>query len=279
MASGSLSPSGAAVDADKSVVKSVAKAFAVLQAFTTSQPELVLADVARAAKIDNATAHRFLNTLVGLGYVEKVAGSRRFRLTLKCLDLGFNAIARSDLRSLARPLLRSVVGPRIEAASIGVLDGGSIVYVERIQAGLARLAVDVRVGNRVAAFSTALGRAILSQMPVSEQRAVLESEAMQRLTSHTETEIEKVLERIAEARAHGYAVSDQETVAGLRVIAAPITDADGYPIAALSASAPAFGRTLDEFIGDARDQVCEAARKLSLALGAAGGTAGQRPTN
>ena len=147
---------------EKNVVKSVAKAFAVLHSFGPDAEELVIADVARAAQMDNATAFRLLNTLVSLGYVEKVPDSRRFRLTFKCLELGFNAIARSDIRTLGRPLLRSLVGDRIEAASIGVLDGPEVVYVERIQAGLQRLAVDVRVGNRVPAFSSALGRAILA---------------------------------------------------------------------------------------------------------------------
>src|SRR5689334_20068416 len=108
---------------DKNTVHSLAKGFRVLQAFGGERSELTLAEVARAAGIDNATAFRFLNTLRQLGYVEKRDGTRLFHLTLKCLDLGFNAIARADLRTLARPLLRELVGPQIEAASIGVPDG------------------------------------------------------------------------------------------------------------------------------------------------------------
>ena len=258
---------------DKNIVKSVAKAFAVLQAFGPDADELVLADVARAAGLDNATAFRLLNTLVMLGYVEKVGDTRRFRLTFKCLDLGFSAIARSDLRSLGRPFLRTMVGPRIEAASIGVLDGHEIVYIERIQAGLERLAVDVRVGNRVPAFSSAQGRAILSRLPVDVQRAILESAPLRPLTDHPVVDVDRILGQIAQATADGYAVSEQETVTGLRVIAAPITDVDGVPVAALSAAAPSFGRTLEQFIADARDVTCEAARRLSLAVRAAGGMA------
>ncbi|HLZ73420.1 IclR family transcriptional regulator [Phenylobacterium sp.] len=263
---------------DKNTVKSVVKAFTVLQAFGPDASELVLADVARAAGLDNGTAFRLLNTLVSLGYVEKVPDTRRFRLTFKCLDLGFNAIARSDLRSLARPLLRAMVSDRIEAASIGVLDGQEVVYIERIQAGLARLAVDVRIGYRIPAYSSALGRAILSRMPVDVQRALLEASSPRQLTAHTVTEIDRLLAQIAQARTDGYAVSDQETVTGLRVIAAPILDEDGVPIAALSAVAPSFGRTLEEFIADASEATCEAARRLSLAVRAAGGTAAQHTT-
>ena len=260
---------------EKNVVKSVAKAFAVLQAFGPDSEELVIAEVARSAGIDNATAFRMLNTLVALGYVERVGETRRFRLTIKCLELGFNAIARSNIRDLGRPLMRSLVNDRIEAASIGILDGAEVVYIERIQAGLQRLAVDVRVGNRVPAYSSALGRAILAHLPVEDERSILEANPPKKLTNFTIVDVDDLLERIAEVRRQGYAVSDQETVNGLRVLAAPITDVDGVPVAALSVASPAFGQTLEEFIEMAREPTCEAARQLSVAVRAQGATASQ----
>jgi IclR family pca regulon transcriptional regulator len=262
---------------EKNVVKSVAKAFSVLQAFGPDATELVIAEVARSASMDNATAFRLLNTLVSLGFVERVPETRRFRLTLKCLDLGFNAIARSDLRSLARPLMRAIVGRGIEATSIGVLDGPEVVYIERVQAGLERLAVDVRIGYRVPTHSSALGRAILSQLPEPTQRAILSIEPPKRLTERTVISIEKILGEIAQARKLGYAISEQETVIGLRVIAAPITDADGVPVAAISAVSSAFGRTLEEFIAEARGPICDAAAYLSHAIRGTGGFAMQQP--
>lgn len=258
---------------EKNLVKSVAKAFAVLRSFSAEKPELVLADVARSAGVDNATAFRMLNTLVQLGYVEKVEDTRRFRLGFQCLELGFNAIARSDIRQLGRPLLRSLVNNTIEAASIGVLDGHNAIYIERIQAGLQRLAVDVRVGNRVPAYSSALGRAMLAYLPVETQRALLDDHPLERLTEHTVIDTAKLLDQLAHVREVGFAVSDQETVTGLRVLAAPITDIDGVPVAAMSVAAPSFGRTLEEFVEIARDATCEAAAKLSSAIRAAGGTA------
>lgn len=263
---------------EKNIVKSVTKAFAILHAFGPNASELVLADIARAAGLDNATTFRFLNTLVMLGYVERVGDTRRFRLTLKCLDLGFHAIARSDLRGLARPLLRDIVGDSIEAASIGVLDGNKVVYIERIQAGIERLGVDVRIGNRIPVYSSALGRAILSQMSLEDQRKILASDPPKRLTDHTIVDTDAILAEIAKAKKQGYAISDQETIGGVRVLAAPITDVDGIPIAALSATAPSFGHTLEEFIAKARDVTCNAAAQLSLAVRAAGGMAAHRLT-
>jgi IclR family pca regulon transcriptional regulator len=266
-------PNSAADPAEKNLVRSLAKGFAVLHAFTAERDELSLAEVARAAGIDNATAFRFLNTLVMLGYVARVPGTRRFRLTLRCLDLGFNAIARADLRMLARPILRGLVGALNEAASIGVLDGADVVYVERIQAGIVRLGVDVRIGSRVPVYSSAIGRAILAFLPRETQLAVLEARPREKLTEATVTDRAALLAILERVRADGIALSDQETVPGLRVLACPLLDADGVPLGGISVAAPALRMSAEDYLREAGPPLIAAARALSRGLEAAGGTA------
>jgi IclR family pca regulon transcriptional regulator len=257
-------------DSKKNVVQSLAKGFRVLQAFTSEEPELVLAEVARRADLDNATTFRLLNTLVMLGYVTKVGDSRRFRLALRCLDLGFNAIAHSDLRRLARPVLRTLVGEVNEAASIGVLDGSEVVYVERVQAGLARLGVDVRIGNRVPVHSTAIGQALLAFHPRETQIEILEAAPRAKLTERTVTDLNALLKRLGTVRRRGYAVSDQENVAGLCVLAAPVKDIDDIPIAAISVAAPIMRVSAIELEKAGAAPLLEAARLMSRALEASG---------
>src|SRR5438034_2865718 len=201
---------------DKNVVNSLAKGFRVLEAFTSEEPELVLAEIARRAGLDNATTFRLLNTLVMLGYVEKVEDTRKFRLTLRCLDLGFNAIGRSDLRTQARPVLRSLVGEVNEAASIGVLEGVEVVYIERMQAGMTRLGVDVRIGSRMPVHSTAMGHAIVGFLPRQEQERILAAAPRKKMTARTITDVRTLLQRLKQVRERGYAVADQENVPGLR---------------------------------------------------------------
>lgn len=256
----------------KNLVQSVGKAFQVMEAFSAEEPELILADLARRAGLDNGTTFRLLNTLTLLGYVERVGDLKRFRLSLKCLDLGFNAIARSDIRTLARPLLREIVGKDVEAASLGILDGVEVAYIERIQAGLARLGVDVRIGSRVPIHSSALGLAILSRMSEETQREVLLRKKLQSMTPNTVTNIDELMERLKLIQAKGYALSDQETVSGLRVIAAPIVDIDGTAIAGVSAAAPVFGQSLQEFEDSVSRKIVDAAKKLSRAFQASGGS-------
>jgi IclR family transcriptional regulator, pca regulon regulatory protein len=258
---------------DKNVVHSLAKGLRVLMVFTSDEPELVLAEVARRAGMDNATAFRLLNTLVMSGFVEKVDGTRRFRLTLKCLDLGFNAIARSDLRTQARPVLRGLVGETSEAASIGVLDDGEVVYIERIQAGLARLGVDVRIGSRVPVHSTAIGQAILAFLPRAAQVQILESRPRLKLTERTIVDLDRLLARLQQVRLRGYAVSDQENVAGLCVLSAPVLDTDGVPVAGISVAAPSMRLPMKEFEKLAVRPLIHAAESLSRVLQVTGGGA------
>src|SRR5438094_810729 len=69
--------------------------FRVLQAFTASAPALTLGQVAHRAGLDSATTFHLVQTLVILGYLERISGSKQFRLTLKPLELGFHAIAQN----------------------------------------------------------------------------------------------------------------------------------------------------------------------------------------
>lgn len=261
-----------ALDDPKNLVLSLAKGFRVLEAFTAAEPEPTLAEVARRAGLDNATAFRMLNTLVRLGYVRR-EGDRRFRLGYKVLDLGFNAIARTELRDAARPILRQLVGEVNEAAALSVLEDGDVMYLERVQAGIVRLGVDIRVGSRMPAYCVSPGRAILAFLPRSEQQRVLALRERVKLTPKTVCDLRGLGELLARARRNGYAIMDQETSLGLRALAAPVLDVDGHPIAAVSVVAPAMRHALPEFIALAADPVRAAAAEVAKVMQAGGAVA------
>lgn len=254
----------------KSVVQSLAKGFRVLEAFDAQNRELALSEVARRTGLDAGTVFRLINTLVALGYLERGAAGKTYRLGLKVLDLGFNAIGRLDLRDLVRPFLRQLVGEVSEAASIGVLDGADIVYVERVHAGLVRLGVDIGIGSRIPAYYTAIGHSILAHLPPAQVREILKMRQRVRLTPNTVTEPGEIEERLTRVRDMGYALSDQDAAPMLRVIAAPILDRDGHPIAALSVAAPSLHMTVEAFLDNAVQPVLKAAADISKALGVKG---------
>jgi len=84
------------VDSDRArISQTLVHGFRVLQAFTAPQPALTLVQVADRAGLDTATAFHLVQTLVLLGYIERISGTKQFRLTLKPLELGFHAIAQN----------------------------------------------------------------------------------------------------------------------------------------------------------------------------------------
>ena len=262
------------VENPKNLVQSVAKAFAVLKAFGPDRPELTLAEVAAQTGHDRGTAFRLVHTLVDLGYLRPVPEGRRFRLTLKCLELGYAALSAGDLPTHARPLLRELVPAVADAGSLGVLEKGEVIYVARVEAGLERHGVVRRPGTRIGAYATALGHAILAWLPREAQVAQLESVPRVKLSDRTLTDLDPLLARLDEVRARGFAVSDGENAYGLRTVAAPVLDARGAPAAGVSLTIGSDRLPLADFIALTAPRVCALAEELGTGLRLSFGTIG-----
>jgi IclR family pca regulon transcriptional regulator len=255
----------------RNLVNSLSKGLRVLESFSAERTEMTLSEVARAAGIDPGTAFRMLNTLVMLGYVARVPDSKRFRLTMKVVDLGLHAIGRSDLRELARPILRSLVGEISEAASLGVMDGADVLYVERVRAGLTRLGVDIRIGTLIPAVTGIIGHAMLAFLPPRDRERILAMPPRRGGDSASQPLSRPELDRTLEAiRQRGYALHDSLFGNGLRVLAVPVLDTDGYPVASISVAAPIVRMPMDEFRSRALAPLQQAAREIARAVQASG---------
>lgn len=243
----------------KNHVASVGKAFAVLKSFTSEAFELTLSEVAARADLDRGTAFRLIQTLIELGYLQAVPQSRRFRLGLACLDLGYTVLSHGSLRTIVEPLLRDLVPEVGDAASLGILDGGDVIYLARVGAGLDRHKMDRRPGTRIPAYSAALGHAMLAHLGRNEQIERLESRPRVKLSERTLTDLDALLARLDQVKKKGHAVSDGENAYGLRTLAMPILDAQGFVIAGLSVTVDAMRMDMPTF----RDQALPKLMRLT----------------
>lgn len=243
----------------KNHVASVGKAFAVLKSFTSEAFELTLSEVAARADLDRGTAFRLIQTLTELGYLQAVPQSRRFRLGVACLDLGYTVLSHGSLRTIVEPLLRDLVPEVGDAASLGILDGGDVIYLARVGAGLDRHKMDRRPGTRIPAYSAALGHAMLAYLGRNEQIERLESRPRVKLSERTLTDLDALLARLDQVKKKGHAVSDGENAYGLRTLATPILDAQGFVIAGLSITVDAMRMDMPTF----RDQALPKLMRLT----------------
>ncbi|MBO9875209.1 MULTISPECIES: IclR family transcriptional regulator [Xanthomonas] len=257
----------------RSTVQSLAKGFRVLEAFSSEHEELSLSQIAALARLDPGTTFRMLNTLVELGYVHRVPESRRFRLTLKVLDLGFHAIARRDLRSVVRPLLRTLVSDVNEAASFAVLQGPDVLYIERVRAGITRLGVDIRIGTTVPSTRTAIGLAMLAHLAPAEVTRVTGVDVQVQTP-----EIAAMRRTFDCIRRDRYVILESMLTEGLRVLAVPVLDADDYPLGAISVAAPSVRTSHAELLDTALQPTLLAAKDIAFAIQASGSVAVTAPS-
>jgi IclR family transcriptional regulator, pca regulon regulatory protein len=223
-------------------VRSLERGLAVIRAFSADAPELTLSEVARATGLTRAAARRFLMTLGDLGYVR--TDGRRFSLSPRVLELGYAYLSSMTLPEVAEPHLERLVADTRESSSVSVLDGSDIVYVARVSASRI-MRVAISVGTRFPAYATSMGRVLLAGLDDPALDRVLAERPLRRLTRATVTSEAALRAELAQVRARGWALVDQELEEGLRAIAAPIRERDGRVIAAINVSAHASRITLD----------------------------------
>ena len=110
--------------------QSLERGLAILGCFTPERPVLGIADIADDLGMSRSTTHRYVITLVALGFLEQGA-SRKYRLGLRVTDLGMSALNSTGLREHARPYLEELRQRTSYTVNLSVLDGTEILYVDR----------------------------------------------------------------------------------------------------------------------------------------------------
>jgi IclR family KDG regulon transcriptional repressor len=224
------------------LVGSVQKALDVLDAFVPRKPELSLTELADLLSLNKSTLFNLLRTLEGHGYVIQSPQTKRYRLGLRFLDRAALVIDYTEVSRVAPPFLDDLRDKVEENVHLGVLEDGQVVYLYRAQ-GPHTLSVNSRLGMRVPAHATAMGRAILAYRPESEVVSLAEKHGLSACTPNTITELPLLQECLREVKNRGYATDAEEHHLGSECIAAPIFDLHHKVIAAISVSIPSVRMT------------------------------------
>lgn len=219
---------------DRDFVAALASGLDVVMAFDEAHPRMTLSEVAERTGMNRAKARRFLLTLHALGYVRKQ--QRYFELTPKVLKLGFAYLASNHYRGVIQQHLEEITQQCGESSSLGVLDGGEVIYLARSAAPHRLMAITLSVGTRLPAAYTSIGRVLLAQLPESELDRYLSQLEMTPYTRQTLTDHASLKVAIQDAHRQGHAVVDQELDSGLRSIAVPVFDTQQTLIGAINIS-------------------------------------------
>ena len=250
----------------KNIIRSAERVLSLLSVFTPQEPELTPPQIGKRLGLDRGTVFRLLHTLVEAGYVCPSFDNKRYRLTLKCLEIGYNALNGMDLRTHALPIIRELVPEFGDAASYGVLDRDDVVYVARCEKGAKFSDINRRPGNRFKAYAAALGQVILAYMPREEQVERLNMSPRTRLSEYTLVDLDDLLERLDLVQTQGYAASDRENAYGFRTVAAPVLFPDGSPVGGVSLTITADRMEMEPFVEQARPVVQRVANLFTDAV-------------
>lgn len=209
----------------------MSRAIALLSAFPEGVDAAGVSQLARATGQPKATVHRLAGKLVELGLLEAVGN--RYRLGLRLFELGHRAVRHERLRACALPVMIELRELGRQTVHLAVLDVPEVVYLD-ILPGPAGLELPSRVGGRMPAHATGVGRAILSRAPEAIVRAALES-ATARPTPRTVVAPGLLRAGLQHAARRGYAVDVEQSARGLVCVASPIVAGDEV-VAALSVS-------------------------------------------
>lgn len=258
-------PTGEAVADRRDHLQTLERGLSVIAAYAGRGPLLGLGELARLTGLSRPIVRRIALTLEHLGYARSVAG--RYALTPKVLTLGYAYLSSVRLTDVARPLMDELTGKLGVGTALAALDGGDIVYIDRVQRG--RVAsINLAAGTRLPAHATSMGHVLLAFASRADTTAVLGPDPLPALTEQTLTDPAALRDRLAIVRQRGWDAVDQELEIGRRSAAAPIFDGDGRAIAALALSCGTLECSMDRLTGEFLPPLLATAHAISDALGA-----------
>lgn len=249
---------------DSAILSSVTNAVRVLKSFTTRQRSFGVSELARKLDLSTSTTHRLLATLAAEHLVEQHPHTGKYQLGLAVYDLMAATTEGFDLTEAILPPMTVLRHRTGETVHVAVLDGREVVYVERLESPhFLRMFMDV--GRRNDAHCTGTGKALLAHLDPATLDRTLCGWEMRRHTADTITDPDALRAELAAVNRQGFGHNIRESQTGAVSVGAPIRDASGSVVAAMSVAGPT-GRMEPE-LASMTHAVVEAAAVASRRLG------------
>ncbi len=246
---------------------SLRRALAVVERVRSAPPErggVGLTELAEELGVHKSTVLRLSVPLVEYGLLTRDPRTGRFRVGTAALLLWQSYLDHLDLRSVASEHLRGLMRATGHTCHLVLLDGHDVVYIDKVE-NTATVRMSSRIGARMPAYRTAVGRAILAFGP-EDLVADVVAAGLPAVTARTVTDPRVLAEELRRVRERGYAIDDRENEPEVRCVAAPIFDHNRDPVAAISVSSLA-GRLPVARVRRLGPEVAAVAARVSAELG------------
>ena len=221
---------------EKGSPSSTDKVLSLLEVISDRSEGISLTELTQKTNIAKTTTFRILETLKERQYVIQDIATERYLLGLKSLELGMKGLMNVSLVEIAIPYLKKLSSKTAETCFLGVYNSGHVVYLYKSE-GTLSIQTNARLGARLPAYCTGIGKALLAFQPLSEIDKVL-NQKLPRITDKTIVDRVELYESLANIRLKGYSVDNEENEEGLTCVARPVFNYTDDIVGAISVAGP-----------------------------------------
>ncbi|WP_034269294.1 IclR family transcriptional regulator [Actinospica robiniae] len=244
-------------------VKSADRTVELLELLSRTGEPLTLSEIQRELSYPKSSLFVLLRTLVARGWVETDRRGTGYSIGVRALLVGTSYLDRDPVIRAATRVLEELRAEVNETVHLARLDAGDVVYLASRESAH-QLRLTSRVGRRLPAHATSLGKALLAEHTDDEVDALL-PERLDPLTPHTLTSRQALFADLAETRERGYAVERGENTVGLGCFAVAL-DFKSPAIDAISCSVPSVRLDDAEHAAQVLEAIVRHAKDLSAIL-------------
>ncbi|RWJ04422.1 MAG: IclR family transcriptional regulator [Mesorhizobium sp.] len=241
----------------------VERCFAVIELLANEACAMRLGEIADKLNLQKSAAHRMLNVLCEIGWVEQEQVTGFYKLSLRLAILGQRFLSATHLTDVCQPVLEELAAESAELVRMAVVQGETLTWIAQVQGARNGLKYQPEMVARVRLATTANGRAYLSTLsPKDALRLAIKSGDDGQ--DGAMASVEDFMDELKLARKRGWAISDEAAEPGVVAIAAPITLASGQTVGTVSVAGPSSRLTPEQHDKTASSVLATAAKLAEL---------------
>jgi DNA-binding IclR family transcriptional regulator len=245
---------------------SIQNAAMILSLFTQTRPRWGITEIAKELGFSKTTTYNLTSTLEKIEYLQKNGETQKFELGVRIASIGSIMVSNMELNQKAAGFAKDLASMYSVSCRIGIWDIDAVLITFFVNPFHNPQVLNFNAGPRVAAYNTALGRAILASMEQTDVKNYLNKTNLIKFTPKTITSKSQLLKELAETRSRGFSICNEEMIHGAASIGAPIFNKERRIAGAISM----LGES-DDFMGPEfkkyTNGLCRAAFQISNSLG------------
>lgn len=249
---------------DLTGLRTVARVVEVIELVAERRPGQTVTQIAARLGLPMSSAHSVVRRLCTLGYLEPASSGRGFDPGPRMVRLGIRISGGLHVVEVARPIISELAASTGEDVYLAIPQGDSIPYADKVE-GFHGVRLSIALGDPRPLHATAAGKLFLAQQPAKRVVALVSRHGLDAFTPSTVTDLSALLKDLAAIRQAGCATTVDEHIHGIIGVAAPVHDAAGKFVAAVTVALPKarYLPIREELTSD----VVAAAREVSRRLG------------